>query len=481
VHQDKYQVVVGLEVHAQLLTHSKLFSNESVRFGKEPNTQAGEITLALPGTLPKVNRRAIELAIRMGLACGSAISRYQIFDRKNYFYPDLPKGYQLTQHRTPVCCGGEIPIETAAGRRSVKLHHIHLEEDAGKLMHLAGEEDTVIDFNRAGVPLIEIVTQPDLFSAEEAGALVGEIRKLVRYLDVSDGNMERGSLRCDANVSVRPASSPVLGTKVEVKNMNSIKNIVRAIQFEAQRQIRLLEEGKAVAPETRTFDAATGRTFGMRRKETLNDYRYFPEPDLCPIVVSEAWIESIARAMPPLPQACQERLMHTFGLPAYDARVLTEERELFVFFEAVAQHTKQYKAISNWLMGPVKEFLNANPGAGIPLTPHALAQLIELIEAGKVNFSMAAQRLLPELLRQPQADVLMLAGELDLLQDADNEALTAIVAAVVKEFPLKVEEFKNGKKAILQMFMGEVMKRTKGKADPQKARQILTDMLNLHP
>lgn len=477
----KYQVVIGLEVHAQLLTSSKLFSTEAVRFGAAPNAHAGEITLALPGTLPKVNQRAIELAARMGLACGCTISQYQIFDRKNYFYPDLPKGYQLTQHRTPVCRGGHVQIETPAGLRAVKLHQIHLEEDAGKLMHLAGDQDTVIDFNRAGVPLIEIVSQPDLYSAEEAGAFVAEVRRLVRYLEVSDGNMEQGSLRCDANVSVRPASVQTLGTKVEIKNMNSVKNTVRAIQFEAQRQVELLEAGKTVIAETRTFDAATGKTLAMRLKETLNDYRYFPEPDLGPIVLTDAWLDSIRNTMPPLPRACEQRLIETFGLPAYDARVLAEEKELVTFFEAVALHTTQYKAISNWLMGPIKEFLNANPGARIPVSANHLAQLIELIQAGKVSFSLAAQRLFPALLQNPAEDVYHLAEKLDILQETDGGTLARTVADVIKEFPLKVEEFKNGKKTIVKMFMGEVMKRTNGKADPLQAQQLIHEMLKQHP
>lgn len=473
-----YQVVVGLEVHAQLLTESKLFSGDATHYGLEPNSQAGEITVALPGTLPVVNKKAIDLAIRMGLACGCEISRYQIFDRKNYFYPDLPKGFQLTQHRTPVCRGGGVTIRTAAGERTVMLHHIHLEEDAGKLMHLANSDDTLVDLNRAGMPLIEIVSQPDLFSAEEAGAFLAEVRKRVRYLGVCDGNMEEGSLRCDANVSVRLASASALGKKVEVKNMNSIKNLMRAIEFETHRQIEILKRGAEVASETRTFDAVAGKTFSMRTKETLNDYRYFPDPDLSPVTVSDAWLESIQRAMPELPEKIFTRFTVEYGLPDYDAQVLTDEHRLAGYYEAVVKHTKKHKAVSNWLMGPVKEYLNSNPELEIPVPPETLARLIEFIDEGKLSFTVAAQRIFPELVRAPHVDLLELAQRLDVLQNNDPDELASVIGAVIREFPLKVEAYKKGKKSIVQMFMGEVMKRTRGKADPQKSNELLVDILN---
>jgi aspartyl-tRNA(Asn)/glutamyl-tRNA(Gln) amidotransferase subunit B len=473
-----YQVVIGLEVHAQLQTESKLFSNEPTHFGSDPNSQVGEITLALPGTLPKVNQKAIELAIRMGLACGCEINRYQIFDRKNYFYPDLPKGYQITQHRTPACVGGGVPIKTAAGERLVKLHHIHLEEDAGKSMHLDGEEDTVIDLNRAGVPLIEIVSQPDLFSAEEAGAFLAEVRKLVRYLDVCDGNMEEGSLRCDANISVRLKTDTDLGKKVEVKNMNSIKNLMRAIQFETERQITHLEAGQEIVSETRTFEATSGKTFSMRTKETLNDYRYFPDPDLSPVVVSADWLNQIRSAMPELPQQQFEKLVTRYQLPEYDARLISEEKSLALYFEAVAASTTKYKAIANWLMGPVKEFMNANPDSFIPVPTAALARLIDLIDQGQISFTVAAQRLFPELIAHPHEDVWALAQRLDVVQNNNTEALLSVIREVIREFPLKVEEYKNGKKAIVTMFMGEVMKRTQGKADPKKSSALIVEALN---
>ena len=473
-----YQVVIGLEVHAQLLTESKLFSHEATLFGGKPNSQAGEVTLALPGTLPKVNKKAIELAIRLGLACGSEISRYQIFDRKNYFYPDLPKGYQLTQHRTPICRGGGIGITTIAGDRRVKLHHIHLEEDAGKSMHVAGTDDTVIDLNRAGVPLVEIVTQPDLFSAEEAGAFLGEVRKLVRHLDVCDGNMEEGSLRCDANVSVRLTTQYELGQKVEIKNMNSIRNVMRAIQVETERQIRVLEMGAEVVSETRTFDVLAGETFAMRTKENLNDYRYFPDPDVSPVSISEEWLFAIQQAMPALPDQLIERLVSTYGLPVYDARLITENKLLYRYFQEVVTLTKNYKAVSNWLMGPVKEFVNSHPGAAIPVPPASIARLIGLIEEGQVSFTGAAQRVFPELIRHPDQDVLHVVQRLDLLMNTNTDELQQVVGEIVREFPLKVEEYKNGKKAIVKMFMGEAMKRTRGKADPRMCTELITEALN---
>lgn len=300
---DKYTPVIGLEVHAQLQTKSKVFTADAAVYGSDPNTTVSVISLAHPGTLPKLNKKAMEFAIRMGLACHCEISRFNIFDRKNYFYPDLPKGYQITQDRTPICKGGYIAIRTGSGETNVVLNRIHLEEDAGKSMHLPEENDTLVDLNRAGVPLIEIVTEPCLRSSDQAYALLTEIRKLVRYLEICDGNMEEGSLRCDANVSVMLKDAKEYGRKVEVKNMNSIRNVQRAIDHEIERQIRELEKGNVITSETRTFDAGSGKTFGMRAKEELNDYRYFPDPDLSPTIVSDEWLENIRASMPALPHA----------------------------------------------------------------------------------------------------------------------------------------------------------------------------------
>lgn len=477
--RDKYTLVVGLEVHAQLLTASKIYNTDSNAFGDHPNTNVGVITLAHPGTLPKLNKKAAEYAMKMGLACHCEISRYQIFDRKNYFYPDLPKGYQLTQDRTPICKGGYITVTLKDGDRDVKLNRIHIEEDAGKSLHLEGETDTAVDFNRAGVPLIEIVTEPCMHSSEEPAALLNEIRKLVRYLDICDGNMEEGSLRCDANVSVMPKGSTVLGKKVEVKNMNSIRNVVHAIEHEFDRQIALLEKGEQVISETRTFNADNGKTYGMRTKEELNDYRYFPDPDLSPMIVSDEWLAEIKSSMPALPRELSAKYVNEYGLPPYDAHVLTDTKEMAHYFEQVIQHTTHYKAASNWIMGPVKSFLNETglSAETFPLKPELLAELIALVDTGKISHTIATQRVFVELLKNPGKTAIEVAQQLNVLQDSDQNSLLPIVEEVIKEFPLKVEEYHNGKKGIISMFMGEVMKRSKGKADPKVATQLLTEKL----
>lgn len=477
--RDKYTLVVGLEVHAQLLTASKIYNTDSNAFGDQPNTNVGVITLAHPGTLPKLNKKAAEFAMKMGLACNCEISRYQIFDRKNYFYPDLPKGYQLTQDRTPICKGGHITITVKDGDHDVKLNRIHIEEDAGKSLHLDGESDTAVDFNRAGVPLIEIVTEPCMHSSEEPAALLNEIRKLVRYLDICDGNMEEGSLRCDANVSVMLKGSTVLGKKVEIKNMNSIRNVVHAIEYEFDRQIALLENGEQVISETRTFNADNGKTYGMRTKEELNDYRYFPDPDLSPMIVSDEWLAEIKSSMPALPRELSAKYVNEFGLPPYDAHVLTDTKEMSHYFEQVIQYTTHYKAASNWIMGPVKSFLNETGLSAdtFPLKPELLAELIALVDGGKISHTIATQKVFVELLKNPGKTALEVAQQLNVLQDSDQNSLLPIVEEVIKEFPLKVEEYHNGKKGIISMFMGEVMKRSKGKADPKVATQLLTEKL----
>ncbi len=476
----KYTLVIGLEVHAQLLTKSKIYNSDSAAYGDAPNTNLSVITLAHPGTLPKLNKQAAEFAMKMGLACNSKISRWQIFDRKNYFYPDLPKGYQLTQDRTPICVGGFIPITVKAGEIEVPLNRIHIEEDAGKSIHLENETDTLIDLNRSGVPLIEIVTEPALRSSEEAYALLTEIRKLVRYLEICDGNMEEGSLRCDANVSLMLKGATEYGKKVEVKNMNSIRNVQRAIDHEAERQFAILEKGEAVISETRTFDANTGLTHSMRTKEELNDYRYFPDPDLSPMEVSEAWLEEVRKSMPALPRELQQKFITEYKLPAYDAQVLTDSKEMALYFEEVCKHTQNFKAASNWMMGPVKSWLNdSNLAANqLPLSPSTLAAVISLIDEGKLNFAVAAQKLFPELIMNPAKSPLILAQELNLIQDSNEDSILPVVEAVIKEFPQKVEEYKKGKKAIITMFMGEVMKRTKGKADPKVTTELLVKKLS---
>ena len=476
----KYEPVIGLEVHAQLSTRSKIYVADSAAFGDAPNTQVSVITLAHPGTLPKLNKKVVEYAIKMGLACGCDISRWQIFDRKNYFYPDLPKGYQLTQDRTPICKGGRVVVRSKAGEEtSIPLNRIHIEEDAGKSMHLDGQSESVLDFNRAGVALIEIVTEPAIRSSEDAGLFVAEIRKLVRYLDICDGNMEEGSLRCDANVSIRPVGSTTLGKKVEIKNMNSIRNVQRAIDYEIERQINDVEKGNLIISETRTFDVGSGKTFGMRAKEELNDYRYFPDPDLSPLLVSEAWLESIRASMPELPKALFRKYVDSYKIPEYDALVLTESREVALYFEEVCHFTTNYKSASNWVMGPVKSYLNehAIEATSFPVKAQSIADLISMIDQGKISFSNASQKVFPELVANPNASATEIASKLNLLQDSSTDTILPIVKQVIKEFPLKVEEYKNGKKGIITMFMGEVMKRSKGKADPKLATELLLEEL----
>jgi aspartyl-tRNA(Asn)/glutamyl-tRNA(Gln) amidotransferase subunit B len=479
--RDKYQVVIGLEVHAQLATASKIFASDSTEFGNMPNTNVSVITLAHPGILPKLNKKVVEYAIKMGLACGCEINRLNFFDRKNYFYPDLPKGYQTTQDKAPICKGGSILIRLKEGvEKNIRLNRIHMEDDAGKNMHLAGEVDTLVDYNRAGVPLIEIVTEPDLRSSDEAFALMTEIRKLVRYLEVCDGNMEEGSMRCDANVSIMLKGAKEFGKKVEVKNMNSMRNVQRAIEYEIERQITEIEKGNAIYSETRQFDATTGLTHGMRTKEELNDYRYFPEPDLQPLKISDEWLKAIKDSMPALPNDLYNKFVKQYGLPEYDASVLSDTKEVALFFEELCSKTNNYKAASNWVMGPVKSYLNELTLniTDFPLKPTAIAGLIELIDSGKINFATASQRIFPEMIKNPSKTALKMAEELDLIQNSDSGSLQPIVEEVIAGNAAKVAEYRAGKKGLLAMFMGEVMKKSKGKADPKVTTELLKKILD---
>jgi aspartyl-tRNA(Asn)/glutamyl-tRNA(Gln) amidotransferase subunit B len=478
----KYELVVGLEVHAQMLTQSKAYSSDSTEYGNMPNTNISVITLAHPGTLPKFNKKVAEYAIKMGLACHCNITEYNIFDRKNYFYPDLPKGYQITQDKTPICRGGYVAVKTKAGVESqVRLNRIHMEEDAGKSLHLAEEIETLVDLNRAGVPLIEIVTEPDIREPEEAYAYLTEIRKLVKYLDICDGNMEEGSLRCDANISIRLHGETKYGRKVEVKNMNSIRNVQRAIEHEFMRQVEMFEkgEGENIVSETRMFDATTGLTYSLRSKEALNDYRYFPEPDLQPFIITKEYLQGIQAAMPPLPNFLKDKFMQTYGLPEYDALVLTDTKEIALWFESLCQHTQNYKAASNWMMGSIKSYLNElNVAMAVfPLQPAQIAEIIGLIEQNKLSFSTASQKLFPAMLENPKATATEIAKKLDLLQDSSDDLIMPLIEATIAKYPEKVQEYKNGKKGLLGLFVGEVMKGSKGKADPKKVNELVINAL----
>jgi len=476
---DAYEVVVGLEVHAQLMTQSKLFCGDSIAYGAAPNTHVSPITLGHPGTLPKMNRKAIEYAVKMGLACHCEIEQHNYFARKNYFYPDLPKGYQVSQHTTPICKTGFVTIKAGDSEKNVRLNRIHLEEDAGKSIHDIDDENTCIDYNRAGTPLIEIVTEPDIRSSDEAFAFVSEIRKLVRYLEVCDGNMEEGSLRCDANISVRIKGETKLGTRVEVKNLNSIRNVKRAIDVEAKRLIEIIEAGGTIQQQTRSFDANTGTTQAIRDKEDADDYRYFPEPDLTPFHLQDEFIEKIRRSIPVLPEERIEKYTTKLKLSDYDASVLTEERVVSDYFEQIILHTTNYKAAANWMLGPVKSWMNEN-GKEItefPLKPEQLVSLITLIDEGKVNFSSASTKIFPALLANPDKEAASIAKEENLIQESDVSAIGPIIDQVLDKFADKVQEYKKGKKGLLALFVGEVMKQTKGKADPKVTNKILLEKL----
>jgi aspartyl-tRNA(Asn)/glutamyl-tRNA(Gln) amidotransferase subunit B len=477
---DAYEVVVGLEVHAQLLTDSKLFCGDSAAFGGEPNTHISPITMAHPGTLPKLNKKAISYAVKIGLACNCSITRHNYFARKNYFYPDLPKGYQLTQHTTPICVGGYVTIRTQdGGTRAIQLNRIHMEEDAGKSIHDIDPANTCVDLNRAGVPLVEIVTEPDLHSGDEAYAYLTELRKIVRYLEICDGNMEEGSMRCDANISVRKKGDTKLGTKVEVKNLNSIRNVKRAIEFEAKRLIDLIEAGENIIQQTRSFDAGNGTTFALRTKEDANDYRYFADPDLTPFVVTDALLQEVKSSIPALPEERVAKYTQQLQLPEYDARVITDEKELAVYFEQIIDHTSNYKAAANWMLGPIKSWLNetGEPITAFPVQPAGIAALIALIDSNQVNFSVASTKIFAALLKEPGSAPLQIAKALNLLQDSDEGNVAAWVEEVLNKMPDKVSEYKKGKKGLIGLFVGEVKKVSKGKADPKLTNDILLKKL----
>jgi len=477
---EKYEAVIGLEVHTQLLTKSKLFCGDSAEFGNPPNTNVSAISLAHPGTLPKMNEKAVELAIKLGLAFNCDIVRDNYFARKNYFYPDLPKGYQVSQHTTPICKNGNVTISIGEKERKIILNRIHLEEDAGKSIHDVDENFTCIDLNRAGVPLLEIVSEPDLHSSEEAFAYVTEIRKMVRHLDICDGNMEEGSMRCDANVSVRLKGETKLGTKVEVKNLNSIRNVKKAIDFEIKRLIDLLENGKQVVQETRSFDASQGTTFSLRTKEEANDYRYFPEPDLAPFQISEEQILSIKESMPELPLALEKRLIREYSLSTEAAKIISADKNMAAWFDRIITHTKNYKAVSNWIMGPVKSFLNENNSEieAFPISSESMARLVDLVEEGKVSFGIACSRIFPVLLDSGEKEPFAIAKELNLLQEKNGDTLQQWIDDVLSSMPDKVLEYKKGKKNLTGLFAGEVKKKSRGKADMKAVIELLNQKLN---
>lgn len=479
--RDKYEVVIGLEVHAQMLTKTKAYSNDINEYGAQPNTNVSVISLGHPGTLPRMNKKTIEFAIKLGLACGSEIARDQYFARKNYFYPDLPKGYQITQDKTPICTGGQIVIKGEDGaEKAIGITRIHMEEDAGKSIHDVDVYDTLVDLNRAGVPLLEIVSEPDIRSSNEAYDYLTEVRKLLRYLDICDGNMEEGSMRCDANVSVRLKNAAEFGTKVEVKNMNSIRNVQRAIEFEVKRQIEAIENGEIISQETRGFDALKGITISMRSKEAANDYRYFPEPDLQPLFVDQQQIDLIKNEMPALPRELFQKYTTEFGLSTYDAGILTDSKPIALYFESIISQTTNYKAAANLVMGDVKSYLNQK-GLEIdefPLSATTLAKLISLVETGKISTSVASQKIFPALIENPTKDPLDLAVEMNLIQESDEGSLKGYIQQVINENPTEIARYVAGEKQLIGLFMGKLMKVSGGKADPKQANQLMRTMLD---
>ncbi len=479
--RDKYEAVIGLEVHAQMLTKTKAYSNDVNEYGAQVNTNISAITLGHPGTLPKMNSKTIDFAIRLGIACGCTIAREQHFARKNYFYPDLPKGYQITQDTTPICTGGSIVIRTEENQeKKINITRIHMEEDAGKSIHDVDVYDTLVDLNRAGTPLLEIVSEPELRSSQEAYNYVSEIRKLVRYLEICDGNMEEGSLRCDANISVRIKGQDAFGTKVEVKNMNSIRNVQRAIEFEITRQIEVLESGGQLSQETRGFDALKGITISMRSKEAANDYRYFPEPDLQPLFIKQEQIDEIKKDMPTLPRALFEKYTKEFGLSEYDAYNLTDNKGIALYYEELIRHTKNYKAAANWIMGDIKSYLNefGKEIDEFPLDAERIASLIKLIDEGKISSSIASQKIFPEMLKSEEP-ALLIAERLNLIQDSSENTLKNFILKVFEENKTEVERYKSGDKQLTGFFMGKLMKVSNGKADPKIANSLLRKMLEL--
>ncbi len=476
---DHYEPVIGLEIHLQLSTRSKAFCADDATFGGEPNTHVSAISLGHPGTLPRLNKKQVEYAVRLGLALGARINKINAFDRKNYFYTDLPKGYQITQDKLPVCVGGSVEIKVGTEQKHIRLHHIHMEEDAGKSIHDLDPRHTLIDLNRAGVPLLEIVTEPDLRSGEEVDALMTSMRQLARYLDISDGNMQEGSMRCDVNVSVRKKGEPTYGERCEIKNMNSMRFARQAIAFEMKRQIDLLESGGTITRETLNFNPTTGVTTPMRDKESAHDYRYFPDPDLPPVLLDENFIEAIREGFPALPQALFEKMTGQFGLSDYDAGLLTAEKMTAQFFLDLAGQTTNFKAAANLVINKILPWSQEEnlPLAEFPLSVERLAEFIQLIDSEKVSASSAYQRLFPEMLKQPLAPPSELAAQLGLLQSSDSDFLEKIVDEVLAKNPDKVVEYRKGKKGLIGFFMGEVMKASKGKAEPKATNELILKRL----
>jgi aspartyl-tRNA(Asn)/glutamyl-tRNA(Gln) amidotransferase subunit B len=486
---EQYETIVGLEVHVQLSTISKAFTADAVRFGSEPNTHTSVRSLAHPGTLPRLNKKQVVYATRLGLALCCAINQVNMFDRKNYFYADLPKGYQITQDKKPICVGGALNIEIYDSKlktqnsKHIRLHHIHMEEDAGKSIHDQDPSVSFIDLNRAGTPLLEIVTEPDFRSGEEVDIFMTEMRRLVRWLGISDGNMEEGSMRCDVNISVRKKGTTEYNTRCEVKNVNSMKFARRAIEFEAKRQIDILEKGGEIKQNTLNFDPNTGITTPLRSKENAHDYRYLPDPDLPPVVISDALLKEIKEDMPTLPWEMKQEFITKFGLTEYDANLLCDDRDTAENYVAFIEtfDKKLYKPAANLFINKFLPSIHAGEKTFVQLMLHhqQWREMLELIEAEKVSSSAAYMKLFPSILETPSvlASVLAMAENMNMIQSSDSDFLDQIVQEVIAKNPEKVSEYRKGKKGLIGFFMGEVMKLSKGKAEPKTTNALVLKYL----
>ena len=474
----KYEAVIGLEVHAQMLTDSKIFCGCSTKFGSEPNTQTCPVCTGMPGVLPVLNKKAIEFAIKTGLATNCRISTYSRFARKNYFYPDLPKGYQISQYELPICEHGYVEIVDDAEIKRIGITRIHMEEDAGKNIHEDAGNYSFVDLNRAGVPLMEIVSEPDIRTPKGAAEYMKKLRAILRYLGVCDGNMEQGSLRCDANVSIRPAGQKAYGTRAEVKNINSFKFVEKALEYEIKRQIKVIEEGGKVIQETRLWDSNKGITESMRGKEEAHDYRYFPEPDLVPITVEQKWIDEIKVSLPELPDAKSKRFASEYGLPEYDADLLTSEKILAEWFESAVKAGGRPKAVSNWVMGELMRLSNEENKTieECPLKPSQLADMLKLMDNGTISGKIA--KAVFEEMYKTGKDAETIVKEKGLVQINDESAIEKAVDEVISKNPKEVERFKAGDEKLLGFFVGQIMKLTKGKANPQIVNEIMKKKLS---
>lgn len=473
----EYEAVIGLEIHAQLLTDSKAFCSCSTQFGAEPNSNTCPICQGMPGVLPVFNRKALEYTVRMALACNCTINEFSRFARKNYYYPDLPKNYQISQYELPVSEHGWVDIETETGKRRIGLTRIHMEEDAGKLIHDETKPVSYVDLNRTGVPLIEIVSEPELRTPEEAAAYLRSLRAILVYLGICDGNMEEGSFRCDANVSIRPKGETSLGVKTELKNMNSFRYVQRALQYEIDRQNEVLRDGGKITQETRLFDPSSGTTASMRSKEQAHDYRYFPDPDLLPLRVPPEMVERIRAALPELPAEKKERFVSEFGIPSYDAGVLTASRDLAAYFEETVSLFPNPKMVSNWIMTELMRQLKGEESGilGCPITPGQFADLLKLIDNGTISGKIA--KTVFEDMCASGADPKKIIEEKGLVQVSDTGELGEIVRKVLDDNPGEVAKYLGGKGAVLKFFVGQVMKLTKGKANPAVVNDILAEEL----